>query len=87
MFSDTFAGIAPSSAPAFIAAQVIGGALAVVVIRALYPRLTPEQAADIIVPHHQGQAGQPDRAPASAAHHNASLSADTPQGPASLTGN
>src|SRR6185312_8099513 len=65
MFSDTFAGIAPSSAPAFIAAQVIGGALAVVVIRALYPRLTPEQAADILVPHRQGQAGQPDRAPAS----------------------
>ncbi len=52
MFSDTFAGIAPSSAPAFIAAQVLGGALAVLVIRALYPRLTPEQAADIIVPHH-----------------------------------
>ena len=65
MFSDTFAGIAPSSAPAFIAAQVIGGTLAVLVIRALYPRLTPEQAADILVPHHQGQAGQPDRAPAS----------------------
>ena len=41
MFSDTFAGIAPSSAPAFIAAQVIGGVLAVAVIRALYPRLTP----------------------------------------------
>ena len=52
MFSDTFAGIAPSSAPAFIAAQVIGGALAVLVIRALYPRLTPADAADIIVPHH-----------------------------------
>jgi glycerol uptake facilitator-like aquaporin len=65
MFSDTFAGIAPSSAPAFIAAQVIGGALAVVVIRALYPRLTPEQAADIVVPHHQGQAGPPDSASAS----------------------
>jgi glycerol uptake facilitator-like aquaporin len=65
MFSDTFAGIAPSSAPAFIVAQVIGGALAVVVIRALYPRLTPEQAADIVVPHHQGQAGQPNRDPAS----------------------
>ena len=28
MFSDTFAGIAPASAPAFIAAQIIGGALA-----------------------------------------------------------
>ena len=53
MFSDTFAGIAPSSAPAFIGAQIIGGALAVVVIRALYPRLAPADAADIIVPHHQ----------------------------------
>ncbi|HTT52833.1 MAG TPA: MIP/aquaporin family protein [Streptosporangiaceae bacterium] len=59
MFSDTFAGIAPSSAPAFIAAQVIGGGLAVGVIRALYPRLTPAQAADIIVPHHQDRAGRP----------------------------
>jgi glycerol uptake facilitator-like aquaporin len=53
MFSDTFAGIAPSSVPAFIAAEVIGGALAVVVIRALYPRLSPADAAEIIVPHHQ----------------------------------
>jgi glycerol uptake facilitator-like aquaporin len=65
MFSDTFAGIAPSSAPSFIVAQVIGGALAVVVIRALYPRLTPEQAADIVVPHLHGQARQPDPDPAS----------------------
>jgi arsenate reductase len=56
MFSDTFAGIAPSSVPAFVAAQIVGGALAVVVIRALYPRLTPEEASDIIVPHHPGQA-------------------------------
>ena len=53
MFSDTFAGIAPSSAPAFIGAQIIGGALAVLVIRALYPRLAPADAAGIIVPHHQ----------------------------------
>ena len=58
MFSDTFAGIAPSSAPAFIAAQIIGGALAVVVIHALYPRLTPGEAADIIVPHHGQDAGR-----------------------------
>ena len=56
MFSDTFAGIAPSSVPAFIGAQIAGGALAVVVIRALYPRLTPEEASDIIVPHHPSQA-------------------------------
>jgi arsenate reductase len=51
MFSDTFAGIAPASAPAYIGAQVLGGTLAVVAIRALYPRLTPAQAASIIVPH------------------------------------
>ena len=51
MFSDSFAGIAPSSAPAFIGAQIIGGALALAVIRALYPRLTPAEAASIVVPH------------------------------------
>ena len=62
MFSDSFAGIAPSSAPAFIAAQIVGGALAVVVIRALYPRLTPAEAADVVVPHHQDPAEQVDRA-------------------------
>ncbi len=56
MFSDTFAGIAPSSAPAFIGAQIIGGAVAVVVIKALYPRLTPADAAEIIVPHQDGAA-------------------------------
>jgi glycerol uptake facilitator-like aquaporin len=59
MFSDTFAGIAPSSAPAFIAAQITGGALAVLVTRALYPHLTPAQASDIVFPHHAGQAGPP----------------------------
>jgi glycerol uptake facilitator-like aquaporin len=37
MFSATFAGIAPASVPAFIGAQVIGGGLAIVVVRALYP--------------------------------------------------
>src|SRR6266536_2788989 len=57
MFSDTFAGIAPSSVPGFIAAQIIGGALALVVIKALYPAITPAQAADIIVPHQQSPAG------------------------------
>ena len=63
MFSDTFAGIAPSSVPSFIAAQVIGGALAVVVIRTLYPGVTPAEAAGIMVPHHRSHAGPlPDRA-------------------------
>ena len=35
MFSDTFAGISPASAPLFIAAQIAGGALAVLLVRAL----------------------------------------------------
>jgi glycerol uptake facilitator-like aquaporin len=58
MFSATFAGIAPASAPAFIAAQVIGGALAVVIIRILYPGVTAAEAADVVVPHHAGH-GEP----------------------------
>jgi arsenate reductase len=51
MFSDTFAGIAPSSVPSFIGAQVVGGALAIAVIKALYPDVTPAEAAEVIVPH------------------------------------
>ncbi len=51
MFSDTFAGIAPSSAPAFIAAQIIGGVLAIAVLTMLYPGLTPADAAEVTVPH------------------------------------
>ena len=51
MFSDTFAGIAPASAPAFIAAQVIGGGLAVLLVRVLYPGITPTDTATAIVPH------------------------------------
>src|SRR6266705_5021277 len=62
MFSATFAGIAPSSAPAFIAAQVIGGVLAVGVVRALYPRLTAADAAEIVVPHLHGSRAAGDGA-------------------------
>ena len=51
MFSDTFAGIAPASAPAFIAAQVIGGVLAIGLIKALYPGVTPADAERIVIPH------------------------------------
>lgn len=35
--SDTFAGIAPSSVPAFVAAQLVGGVLALLLIRFLHP--------------------------------------------------
>ncbi|CAN5297337.1 MIP/aquaporin family protein [soil metagenome] len=37
MFSDTFAGIAPTSVPAFVIAQIIGAAIGVVLVVALYP--------------------------------------------------
>jgi arsenate reductase len=37
MFSNTFAGIAPSSAPGFIGAQLLGAALGYVAVTALYP--------------------------------------------------
>jgi glycerol uptake facilitator-like aquaporin len=50
-FSDTFAGIAPASVPAFVAVQLIGGALAIGVIRILYPDITPDEAAEIMLPH------------------------------------
>jgi glycerol uptake facilitator-like aquaporin len=52
MFSATFAGIAPSSVPAFVVAQILGGGLAIAVVRTLYPGVTPAEAADVIVPHH-----------------------------------
>ena len=51
MFSDTFAGIAPASAPGFIAAQLAGGAVAIAAIRVLYPDITPEEAAEAVLPH------------------------------------
>ena len=52
MFSNTFAGIAPSSAPSFIAAQIVGGVVAVVVIKGvLYPDITAAEAADAVSPH------------------------------------
>ncbi|POM27643.1 Propanediol diffusion facilitator [Actinomadura rubteroloni] len=36
-FTDTFAGIAPSSVPGFVAAQFVGGALGAVLVLTLYP--------------------------------------------------
>ena len=51
MFSYTFAGIAPASVPSFIVFQLVGGAVAIAVIRMLYPDITPDQAAEIMLPH------------------------------------
>jgi arsenate reductase len=51
MFSNTFAGIAPASAPSFIASQLAGAVLAAVVIRMLYPQIKPADAATVVMPH------------------------------------
>jgi glycerol uptake facilitator-like aquaporin len=50
MFSDTFAGIAPSSVPLFIGAQIFGAAVALALVRFLFP--DAGIAADrVTVPH------------------------------------
>ncbi|HEY7429594.1 MAG TPA: MIP/aquaporin family protein [Streptosporangiaceae bacterium] len=64
MFSDTFAGIAPASAPSFVGAQVVGGVLAIVVVRTLYPGMTPAEAAEVVVSHAAGAARESAAAPA-----------------------
>jgi len=43
MFSDTFAGIEPSSVPMFVIMQVLGACIALVVIRVLYPQAAHEE--------------------------------------------
>lgn len=50
IFSDTFAGIAPASAPAFIAMQLIGLTVGVGLTLALYPD-AGTKADDVVVPH------------------------------------
>lgn len=67
MFSDTFAGIAPSSVPAFIGMQLIGLVIAIVIILVLYPG-AGEQADDVVVPHAHTQA--PHAATLDAATHS-----------------
>jgi glycerol uptake facilitator-like aquaporin len=51
MFSDTFAGIAPAAVPGFICAQFVGAAASIVLLRLLYPDVTPELAASVVTPH------------------------------------
>lgn len=66
MFSNTFAGIAPASVPSFVVAQIVGGALALVAVRVLYPDITREEAAEVVVPHRDRRVDAPDRPVASA---------------------
>jgi glycerol uptake facilitator-like aquaporin len=50
MFSDSFAGIAPGSVPGFVAAQIVGAAVAVPLILYLFPGVGAA-ADDVVVPH------------------------------------
>jgi glycerol uptake facilitator-like aquaporin len=45
-----------ASVPSFVVAQLVGGVLAFVVVRTLYPDITPEEAAEVVLPHEHGAA-------------------------------
>jgi arsenate reductase len=50
ILTDTFSGIAPRSAPAFVVAQIVGAGLGVLAVRMLYPEVSAS-AADVVVSH------------------------------------
>jgi glycerol uptake facilitator-like aquaporin len=53
MFSDTFAGIAPSSAPGFVTAQLVGAVLGLMLVGLLYPvRPASTPHGDVAAGHH-----------------------------------
>jgi glycerol uptake facilitator-like aquaporin len=51
MFSDTFAGIAPGSAPGFIAAQLVGGLAGIGLVLVLYPDVNLATTAAVVPTH------------------------------------
>ena len=55
MFTDTFAGIAPASAPGFVLAQLVGGGVGAALALALRPG-TAAAAGDVVVPHRAPEA-------------------------------
>jgi glycerol uptake facilitator-like aquaporin len=59
MFSSTFAGIAPASVPGFVVAQLLGGAIAIGAIRYLYPDVTADEAAEVVMPHPDRHTARP----------------------------
>lgn len=48
MFSDSFAGIAPASAPGFVLAELVGAAIGLAIHHALEPRLHPASHPNVI---------------------------------------
>ena len=62
VFSDSFAGIVPASVPGFIAAQLIGGLIAVGLVAWLYPH-AGDSAGEVVVPHERHPDHHPDSPP------------------------
>ncbi|MDJ0459871.1 aquaporin family protein [Arthrobacter sp. NQ7] len=54
IFSDTFAGIAPPSVPAFVLAQIVGAAVGLGLLLALFPA-AGQAADDVVLPHEAGK--------------------------------
>jgi glycerol uptake facilitator-like aquaporin len=54
MFSNSFAGIAPSSVLPFIGVELLGGLLGFAVVAVLYPGFSAEEAQAVAVPHGGG---------------------------------
>src|SRR5438094_945325 len=75
--SNTFAGIAWRSAPAFVLFQLVGAVVAVAVVRVLYPRVAAV-AGDVVVPHPAGD-GQGARHISATAHVQRVTVTDVPE--------
>ena len=65
MFSDTFAGIAPASAPVFIGAQIVGGAVGLLMVRYLFPDAADHRSPSCRSPHPRQPPQCPSRCPSS----------------------
>jgi arsenate reductase len=61
--SDTFAGIAPSSVPAYVLFQLIGAAIAIPTVALLYPSLSDDRS-ELLVPHEQPPPERAEGSPA-----------------------
>ena len=48
MFTDTFAGIAPSSALGYIGAQILGCIVGLIAVRGFFPKTEPAPSADAV---------------------------------------
>ncbi|MFF7639943.1 aquaporin [Streptomyces canus] len=58
-FTDTFAGIAPASVAPFLAAQLAGAGLGLVLVAVTFGRSTPATGGEVVVPHGERQPTSP----------------------------